>query len=186
MGWKIGLIAVFFAGNAMAQEVSEGERAGLVQATASFYPTFMLNRGVTNNYIGGYLNIRFDDKYSFRGDIYRYLSNQTDESYINDHTFVQCGFLRHFPIKRFDPFIGATIGLSGVETNDNTQMRYQPTVDVMAGMQFMVFHYFYFYVEAHYVHMQDPWRTTQLDQLMATGGLGFQLPVKRVIQKIKN
>ena len=181
MGWKVALLSSFLVCFANAQVLSNGERSGLVQTTASLYPAKMLNHDALNNYVGGNLAVRFDEKYAFRGDIYVFTSTQRGTAVINDHTMIQASFLRFFPIKRWDPYVGVGLGLSGIQTVSNFQRRYQPTVSLNAGVQFHVFDYFYFFIESSYQHMQDPWRTQPLDQLFASAGLGLQLPVKKLM-----
>jgi hypothetical protein len=180
MGWKVALLASILGCFVHAQELSYGERNGLVQTVAALYPAKMLNHDALNNYVGGNLSVRFDEKYAFRGDIYVFTSTQSGTSVITDHTLIQSSFLRFFPVKKWDPFVGVGLGLSGIQTVSNSLRRYQPTVSLNAGLQFHVFDYFYFFVESSYQHMQDPFRTQPLDQLFASGGLGLQLPVKKL------
>lgn len=184
MGWKIALVLVGISFSVSAQEVEKGERAGLVQVTGSIYPTFMLGHAVTNNYVGGQLGYYFTDKYSFRGDAFVYIGSQTEAKYINDHLLIEAGFFRHFSHKRFDGFVGFSPGLSGIQISSVTQRRYQPTIDVSSGLKFHVSSYFYFFAEVHYQHLQDPWKTIPLDQGMISGGLGLQLPLKKVLNHI--
>lgn len=180
MGWKIVLLASLTAFLTHAQELDKGERSGLVQTTATLYPAKMLNHDALNNYVGGNLTVRLDDHYAFRGDIYVFTSTQKGNEVINDHTLVQAGFMRFFPMKRWDPFVGLGAGLSGIQTGGNDQRRYQPTITLNAGLQFHVYDFFYFFAEVAYQHMQDPWRTQPLDQFLTSGGLGLQLPAKKL------
>lgn len=182
---KISLLFLVFATTgtySTAQIIADGERAGLLQATASIYPSQQLNTKGLNLYVGGYLNYHFDDKYSFRGDIYQFIGAQTKPGYVNDHLQVQAGFMRYFPMKRLDPFVGLQVGFSAIQTNERSERIYNSAFAVKAGLNYHVYKFFYFFLECQYVHQTDPWHARPLDQFMGTGGLGFQLPVKNIRQ----
>lgn len=179
---EISILLVFWGmfQNGNAQNIYEGERAGLLQVTASIYPAIQLNTAGTNYYVGGHLNYHFDDKYSFRGDIYRFSGAKNKPGYINDHTQIQAGFMRYFPVKRLDPFVGLQMGLSAIQLNERPgNMIYNASFSVLAGVKYHVYKYFYFFAEMQYTHQQDPWHTRPLDQLLVSGGLGIQLPCKK-------
>lgn len=176
----IALFALAFAMHGLAQDIYDGERAGLLQTTASIYPSVQLNTTGINYYVGGNLNYHFDDKYSFRGDIYTLAGSKEKPSYIQSHTQIQAGFMRYFPVKRFDPFIGIQMGFSTIDLNERpNQLVYNASLSFLAGIDFHVYKYFYFFAEFQYTHQQDPWHTRPLDQFMGTGGLGIQLPCKK-------
>lgn len=182
---KISLLFLVFATTgtyATAQIIADGERAGLLQATASIYPSQQLNTKGLNLYVGGYLNYHFDHKYSFRGDIYQFIGAQTKPGYVNDHLQVQAGFMRYFPVKRLDPFVGLQVGFSAIQTNERSERIYNSAFAVKAGLNYHVYKFFYFFLECQYMHQTDPWHARLLDQFMGTGGLGFQLPVKNIRQ----
>lgn len=165
-----------------AQIIADGERAGLLQATASIYPSQQLNTKGLNLYLGGYLNYHFDDKYSFRGDIYQFIGAQSKPGYVNDHLQIQAGFMRYFPVKRLDPFVGVQVGFSAIQTNERSERIYNAAFALKAGLNYHVYKFFYFFLECQYIHQTDPWHARPLDQFMGTGGLGFQLPVKNIRQ----
>lgn len=166
-----------------AQIIADGERKGLVQATASIYPVQQLNVSGLNIYLGGYINYHFDDKYSFRGDIYQYIGAQKKPGYLKNNTQLLAGFMRYFPYKRLDPFVGIQAGISFIETNERIGERTLNSVFALkAGLNYHVYSYFYFFVEFQYTHQPDPWRARPYDQFTGTGGLGFQLPCKNIKQ----
>lgn len=176
----IAIVVITFVFSSKAQNIYDGERAGLLQTTASIYPSVQLNTAGVNYYVGGHMNFHFDDKYSFRGDIYALAGSKEKPSYIHTHTQVQAGFMRYFPVKRFDPFVGLQMGLSALDMNERPkEMVYNASVSILAGVNFHVYKYFYFFAEFQYTHQQDPWHTRPLDQFMGTGGLGIQFPCKK-------
>lgn len=172
LGTTIGL-------HTAAQQVESGERQGLLQATGTLYPGWMLNHPVRNNYAGGHFAYYVDDHYSFRGEFLGYVDAQTDEKYIKKHLQIQAGFGRHFPMKRWDPFIYAQMGLAGIELQGSTNAYLRPNVGLVAGTHYNVSRFFYFYAECEFIHMKDPERMNNLDQLLVTAGLGFQISTKR-------
>jgi hypothetical protein len=164
---------------AAAQNLAEGERKGLIQATASLYPAWMLNHDVQNNYVAGHFAYYVDDHYSFRGEILSYIDAQSEEKVLNDHVQVQAGFGRHFPIKRWDPFVYVQMGLGAVQLDGFDRRYYQPSAGITAGVHYNVSRFFYFFAEAEYHHLQNPEYVGNLDQVFVSGGLGFQFPTDR-------
>lgn len=179
MGARLSLIFLLFSSVARSQQLQEGQRKGLLQTTASLYPAFMLNRAIQNNYVGGHLTYYFEDKYSYRGDIWAYIDAQTETKYISNHTQLNAGFGRHFPIKRFDPFIYINMGLASIRLQSQKENTLQPTLGTTIGLHYNVSRFFYFFGECVYTHMKDVSRVGNLDQLYVSGGLGFQIPTRK-------
>lgn len=180
MGARLILLGMCLIGyqSVNAQNLEEGQRNGLLQATASFYPSWMLNHKVQNNYIGGHFAYYFEDHYSFRGEIMAYIDAQGDQKYVDKHVQVQAGFGRHFPIKRWDPFVYGQMGLSAVQLKNYSDAHLQPTIGLIVGVHYNVSRFFYFFAEGQYNHTNDPERKGPMDQIYVSGGLGFQLPTK--------
>jgi hypothetical protein len=173
------LVLICIAGPLGSQVVENGERRGLIQATASFYPAWMLHSPAKNNYLAGHLAYYFDDHYSFRGEVLVYIDAQTSTKVLNDHVQIQAGFGRHFPVKRWDPFVYAQMGLASVQLQWNPKRYYQPVAGVTIGTHYHVSRFFYFFAEASYTHMANPERVGNLDQVLVSGGLGFQFPTRK-------
>jgi hypothetical protein len=182
MGTRLILFPVMamIVSSLRAQNPEEGERGGLLQATVSLYPSWMLNHDVRNNYVAGRLVYYTDDHYAFRGEALVYVDAQTENRVIDDHLQIQAGFGRHFPLKRWDPYVYGQMGLAGIRTEGSPQRYYQPAVGIIAGANYHVSRFFYFFAECSYSHMQDPQTTGNLDQLFVSAGLGLQLPTKRM------
>lgn len=162
-----------------AQDPGKGERAGLLQATVSLYPSRMLNRDVRNNYVAGRFVYYADDHYSFRGEALVYVDAQTENRILDDHVQLQAGFGRHFPVKRWDPYIYGQMGLAGIRMENASKRYYQPVAGLTAGANYHVSRFFYFFAECSYMHLQSPETTGRLDQLLVSGGLGLQVPARR-------
>jgi hypothetical protein len=177
----ISLLAVLITVSALHSQVLEnGERKGLIQATASFYPSWMLNHQVQNNYLAGHVAYYFDDHYSFRGEALVYIDAQGENKIINDHVQIQAGFGRHFPVKRWDPFLYGQMGLAMIQVQGFAQRHYQPAAGLTIGTHYHVSRFFYFFAECSYTHMQDPSQPGRLDQFLVSGGLGFQLTTRKM------
>lgn len=186
---KIGLVilvVILSVQTSVAQLLAKGERQGLIQSTATIYPSFQLNTKGVNIYVGGYFNYHFDNKYSFRGDGMIYTGSQTKPGYINKNYQVSAGFMRFFPIKRFDPYVGLQAGLSIIETMGRNELVYNSLFSLKGGCNVHVYRFFYFFIDMQYQHQVDPWFKRPLDQFMASGGLGFQVPIKNIRQKEDN
>lgn len=170
---------LFLTSSSLAQDVASGERNGLIQTTATLYPSWMLNHAVRNNYVGGHLVYYFEDRFSFRGDLLAYIDAQTEAKYLQKHIESTAGFGYHFGKKRWDPYVYAQIGLAAVQLQGSDKTDMQPVTGLSFGVNYHVAPYFYFYAETVYRHMRDPLRPSNLDQFLLTGGLGLQLPTKR-------
>jgi hypothetical protein len=173
------LAAVCMHTSLRSQVLENGERRGLLQATASFYPSWMLNRDTKNNYLAGHLAYYFDDHYSFRGEALVYIDGQAGTKVFSEHVQIQAGFGRHFPVKRWDPFVYGQMGLSAVQLVWNPKRYYQPAIGLTLGTHYNVSRYFYFFAEASYTHMAHPEHGGGLDQVLVSGGLGFQFPTRK-------
>lgn len=159
--------------------LSEGGRRGILQGTATLYPSWMLNHGVRNNYVGGHLAYYFDDDYSFRGDFLAYTGAQTTAEYLRSHVQLMAGFGRHFPVKRLDPYIYLQGGLAAVQILGSTESYMQPLAGMTVGLNYHVAPWFYFFGEVAYNRMQDPSGPGNMDQLYTGAGLGFQVQTRK-------
>lgn len=191
----LSIAAYFIALTGFGQEVETGERQGLLEVSASIYPTFSMNRKCTMNFVGGHLAYQLDDKYSFRGDALIMTSTQSGTPIYNDYFLIEAGFLRNFTKKRFDYFAGIELGLTRIqierpveETSEQQFLPYsfyyisyyQPVFDLTTGFKFHVSNYFYFYAEAKLLNNRNPEANNSQSNLSVTGGLGLQLPTKKL------
>ena len=187
-------IYLSFGSLAFCQDVALGERAGLLEVSGSIYPTVSLNQHALSNFVGGHLAFQFDEKYSFRGDILTFTSLQSGSPLFNDYFLVEAGFLRNFTSKRFDYFVGIELGLSHIQIQHPVEefgitslsygtlnrSYYQPVFDLTTGFKFHVSNYFYFYAEAKLLNNRHPEKVQMQSNLAFTGGLGLQLPCKKL------
>lgn len=171
-------VALSFLG--ITQQVSEGERKGLIQTTASIYPTLLTKNGSWLNRVGGHAEYFFDDHYSFRGSLFHYFSTQKGTDVLNTETSVFSGFDRTFISGRFDFYVGIGAGMSFVSMIEpQPSLYYQSMLDTHAGWKFHVYDYFYFFGEIHSQWFRNPKRNELLNMLPISGGLGLQFPTRR-------
>lgn len=177
--------------SAFAQDVANGERAGLLEVSGSIYPTVSLNQKNVMNFVGGHTAFQFDEHYSFRGDLLTFTSTQSGSPLFNDYFLIEAGFLRNFTSKRFDYFVGIELGLSRVQLYRDPENMiqnappvpkyYQSVLDLTTGFKFHVSNYFYFYAETKLLNNHHPEKAVLQSNLMFTGGLGLQLPTKKIM-----
>lgn len=168
--------------------VEDGSRRGLIEVSASIYPTFSMNKKSSMNFVGGHLAYQLDDKYSLRGDVLVMTSTQSGTPVYNDYFLIETGVLRNFTVKRFDYFVGLEFGLAALQNYqdeinllENLNHRYyQPVWDLTTGFKFHVSNYFYFYAEAKLLNNRNPEANGLQTNLSVTGGLGLQLPTKKL------
>ncbi len=180
---------IVFSG--LAQDVENGERQGLLEVSGSIYPTFSMNRKSAMNFVGGHFAYQLDHKYSFRGDALVLTSTQSGTPVYNDYFLIEAGVLRNFTVKRFDFFIGLEFGLSAMQVYRNeletlqyeNHRFYQPVWDGMMGFKFHASQYFYFYAETKLLNNRNPEANNLQTNLSVTGGLGLQLPTKKLLKK---
>lgn len=188
---RFALIAMLLIGlSAQAQDITNGERNGLLEASGSIYPTISLNQKSTMNMVGGHMAYQFTDNYSFRGDLLTLTSTQSNSTIYNDYFLIEAGFLRNFSVKRFDYFVGIELGLVRIQlerdpVNYPQYMNYNPTyyqsvLDLTTGFKFHVSPYFYFYAETKLLNNHHPEKAALQSNLTFTGGLGLQLPTKKI------
>lgn len=177
----------------LAQDLSIGERKYLLKATGSLYQANSLNSKVIHYYVGGNSEFFFNDKYSFRGDIYRLVGEKNDfQQSMWKTTQLSAGFNRNFSKNRWSPFIGLFTGVTQLHIRplyepyasfapdlSHPTIQYIPHVGINLGAQYYFYKYFHFFGEARYIHQLNPFKNSFLDEISFSAGLGFQLPLKK-------
>lgn len=139
-----------------------------------------LNVRGLNIYVGGHANYYLEDRFSLHGEYLQYIGAQKKPGYLKGNSQILAGFMQHFPMKRWDPFVGVQAGVSLIETNERLGERsLNALFGLKAGVNFHVYKYFYFYAVIQYTHQADPWHKRPYDLFTGTGGLGFQIPTRK-------
>jgi hypothetical protein len=195
MGKKIILFLMIFQSLVIqAQDYSISERKGTLKATGSFYPSRRLDSKVVNYYVGGNAEYFFHNNYSFRGDIYGLVGQKSplSNSSLKTSFILNYGFNKHFVKNRFNSFVGIYTGMTCFKKNEMdlqtfvavpSDVQYVPNVGLTIGTQFYLYDYFHFFAETRYIHHRSPYSNGNIDEISFSAGLGFQLPVKKLLGK---
>jgi hypothetical protein len=192
------LFLLFFVADINAQKDSAYQYPGILKATATITPGFLLNKNQTNIYINGELEYFADDKISIRGDGFWMVGTQQKNALLQQNSSVFFGALYHFHKNRFDYFIGLQPGLSITKPTEATQSLNQPPVLVNAktdydykllpnfspitGITFYVSDYFNFFLNVRYVYARYfgyQSSSLNIDEFRVSAGLGFQIHTKK-------
>lgn len=186
--WKLLSVFCLFINVSVAQDENNFAKTGLLKATATISPGFMLNHPITNIYVSGELEYFLQNKVSVRGDGLWYRDSQESIPLLNQNSLVYFGALYHFSKKKHDLFIGLQPGFSISQPNDTDTagiqytIRINPSISLIAGYTFYVWDYCNFFINARYhktQHIAISTGVLNLDELILSAGLGFQLHTRK-------
>jgi hypothetical protein len=168
---------------------------GLIEASATFSPSIMLNRNSSNFYLSGFAEYHFDRKISLRSDNFFHLNGLEDNPFVHNAFRSYFGVLYHFNQDFFsnvDPYVSFQPGITIMSmrgwTPDGAQTfaPVEPSRNVVSpsfmtslGVKYYVWDYFNFFANVSYVNSSmggvvgGPFRT---DEMIMSAGLGFQIP----------
>ncbi len=165
-------------------------RKGLVRAQATLSPGWTIVDGNTNLYLQGDMEYFLENRVSLKGDISYFLDTQGN-GYLKHNHSLFFGAQYHFPIKRFDPYIGFHPGISLIQAKNpsigttelpvaysESVLKAAPAISVATGFNYYVWRYIHFMVNVKYVHAKHPteWATTYaLDEFRVSFGLGWNV-----------
>lgn len=161
----------------------------LVRGSVAISPGFMLQQPVTNIYVAGKLEVFTDKRISLRGEGMWYIGDQGDVGLLEQNSQIAFGPFVHLTHRRLDLALGLEPGVSLTRpARDSLQteaapLRALPSMSLCAGLTFVVWDYFQFFIDARYTHARytGPYSAAvPLDELVIGAGLGWQLPVKRL------
>lgn len=184
--FHIALIACALSG--AAQDTTPFIGKGLLRGSGAISPGFMMDASGTNIYLNGKLEYFAEDRLSFRGEGFWYQGSQQDDPLLARNNQITFGPFYHFVHGRLDASVGFEPGISIVqpgrpvlqETVD--PLRVVPSASLCVGLTYTVWDYFHFFLDARYVHASYPGSATgtiPLDEVIVSGGLGWQFRVKR-------
>lgn len=165
-------------------------RKGLVRAQGTISPGWTIADGNTNLYLQGDMEYFLQDKVTLKGDI-SYFIGTVGDGYLKHNHSLFFGAQYHFPVKRFDPYIGFHPGVSFVQatnpiastpeidvTYSESVMKASPAISVATGFNFYVWRYIHFMANVKYVHAKHAteWGTNYaLDEFRISFGLGWNV-----------
>jgi hypothetical protein len=180
-------VAMVAASAAMAQDTAYYRGAGLLRASGAISPGFMLDAPVTNIYVNGKLEYFLEDRISFRGEGFWYVDSQQDPALMDQNSQITFGPFYHHGQGRADLALGFEAGLSLAKPASlegwpqADPLRVVPSIALCAGFTYTIWDYFHFFVDARYVHARytgSSAGTIPLDEVILSGGLGWQLRLR--------
>jgi hypothetical protein len=165
-------------------------RRGLLRAQMTISPGWTIADGNTNLYLQGDMEFYLQDRVSLKGDVSYFIDTQGKGNLKHNHSLF-FGTQYHFPIKRFDPYIGLHPGISLIQMkNDNlgtpevpveysvSNFKASPVISVATGFNFYIWKYLHFMANLKYIHAKHPteWGTNYgLDEFRISFGLGWNV-----------
>lgn len=179
-------ILVLFVCSTFAQEKAEIIRPGLIRAMGTISPSKMLGNNGAYFYLHGNLEIYFNKRISFCGDIYSFSGaiNKTADFDYNHNLFY--GLLVHLTKNRNDLYVGIQPGISVTKLNagahgiTKTQSGVNPVFSAAIGDNFYVSRFFNFFVQTRLIigeHSYDIHK--DISELRLSAGLGFNINALR-------
>jgi hypothetical protein len=150
---------------------------------------FMLQHKNTNLYVSGNLEYFPEKNISIRGDCFWYIDSRQKNPVLNRNAMILFGGLLHLPKGRNDFYAGLQPGLSYTKPNDplqegnNMSWRLMPVLSISAGYTLFFAKYCNFFLAANYNisrYRGGNAGSIKLDEIMISGGLGFQINTKRL------
>ncbi len=167
-------------------------RNGLLRAQATISPGWDISDGKTNIYVQGDCEYYVHRTISIKGDIAYFLDTQGD-GYLKHNHSLFFGAQYHFPIKRFDPYIGFSPGASLIQARNpaiatpeidvaygESILKVSPAISVSTGFNFFVWKYLHFMANVKYVHAKHPteWGVQYaLNEFRISFGVGWNVNV---------
>lgn len=182
------LICWCLAGVTVAQDSTMFRGAGLLRGSAAISPGFSLDRSMTNIYVNGKLEYFTDDRLSFRGESFWYIDSQRKPAFLAQNSQIAAGPFYHWGRGRLDAALGFEAGISFAQPRrpvaavEYEDLRAVPSISLCAGLTYTVWDYFHFFLDARYVHARYTGSfagTIPLDEVIISGGLGWQLRLKK-------
>ena len=182
-------------GKMMVMQPMSYIQPGMINASATFSPSMMLNRSTTNYYLSGFAEYHMSSKVSVRSDNF-FLTSASEELFFDNAFRSYIGAFYHFRKSQWsnwDKYIGIQPGICYSARNPygddiqtfallEAEYRLSPSMAITAGTSFYVWKYFNFFANLTYVKSTlsgvqgGPFKT---DELIFSAGLGFQIQTKK-------
>lgn len=175
------LLLVSFIGNTQEEEEREIYiKPGLLTASGTMSPSFLLNKKEVNYYLTGFGELRISKFFSARGEVHGLLGNNTDKFLKNNLRFT-IGMQYAYPFGNFELHTGFSPGFGWMKSYEDVDMtEFVPVIQVNAGARFYIWKYFNFYANFAFTHSQMN-NLVKIDgrvnELRIEAGLGFNLQV---------
>lgn len=185
-----------FEGKRMMMPQAQSYRQpGLLEASATFSPSTMLNRKANNFYLSGFAEYHFDRRISLRSDNYLFLNSVEANSFIENAVRSYFGVFYHLNQSQYsnlDFYIGFQPGITAMsKSNYNGNQTFvavepsrtilSPSFAISTGVKYYVWKYFNFFVNVSYLNSSMggvPDGPHKTDEIVFSAGLGFQIKTK--------
>ena len=189
------LVALFHTAG-YAQNDQLVSKKYLLKTSLTISPGFFLKIPVNLVYFHGHLEYFPEEKVSLRGDAFLGM-NSPHSPHITANHCLQFGAFYHFSRGKFDPFLGFQPGINFSQIKLSKVPAFQtgitPMLSLSGGANYFVSRYFHFFLSMGYykgtlLKMVHPiWSSsleqvpvkTPLDEIRISGGLGFNIHVKK-------
>jgi len=187
---SIVLIAIgaFLSGQAQSQSAGPFVQRGLLSADASLGPGVMLGHSLSNSYVTGGLELFLEDRVSFRGYAAWFIDREDEAAILSQNSRLSWGPYFHLVRQNVDLALGFEPGLSLTrlairsDTLDTPDPKVLPNMSISGSATLYVSRHFHFFANVRYVYARYPGTPTGpigLDELVFTGGLGWQMQIFR-------
>jgi len=194
---KIIILCFFLSVFSVSAQIKNNSgRTGLIKADLTFMQSFMLQQKSDNIFLGGNLEYFADNYFSVRGDCFWYIDNRQNDKIFKQNYIIAFGAIVHLPLGKSDFYAGIQPALSLTQpavnpeiTDKQYPLRLLPSFTVSAGYTLYFSRYCNFFIGVNYLISR--YRGTMsasvcMDEIMVTGGLGFQINTTKGQLRIKN
>lgn len=204
---------VFLSGSFLYAQSFEGKKLmrvvipdsyiqpGMIEASATFSPSMMLNRKSTNFYLSAFAAYTLERNISFRSDSYFYISSAEEDPFMSEAFRSYIGVFYHFRPDKYsnwDKYIGFQPGITYMKRNPyyggiqsliaiEPKGQLTPSFALTIGTSFYVWKHFNFFANLSYVNskLRVEYDAPLLsDELIISAGLGFQIQTRKKIRYI--
>lgn len=151
--------------------------------------SFMLKHSDKDLYLDGYIEYYLDKNISVKGNCIWMIDNRKSNSVLDKNLMILFGAGIHYPYKNHDFYVNIQPGISYTqpkalsESSQTFPARIMPTLFLGANYTLFFAKYCNFFLSAQYnISRYRGYSTSSLnlDYIALSGGLGFQIPLKKM------
>ena len=181
---KFGLAFCFMGVSAFycSAQDSTVVRRGLLRAAGTFAFGSMPQYNISNDYLTGNVDYYAENKISVRGDMYYFVTSNSQNSPLKKNDALYFGAFYHFGHSNFDPLIGLQPGISytqmAVEGNPDVPT-ICPLFSLVGGLNFFGEKWFHIQANVRYTvgeHLTGA-DESNISEISFNFGLGFNINV---------
>lgn len=174
---------------------------GILIPTGTISPGFMINAPKTNLYVHGFAEFYWDDRVSYRGDVFWHVGTQEKRDLLAHNHGLYYGFSVHQCFNRLNLYAGLQPGFSlSQEYNYSGEDRFKgvmqvlPSASALLGMRYFIGKNFNYFAEGRYIYSSLPSEFQghlSLQEIRISVGLAFNFRLykpkdKSLVEKHKS